>query len=225
VAHGDRASQSRQRPSLLTFDRLNALTDAVMAIVMTLLVLQIEIPDGANFRRGLWPFLAQIEHDLGIYAISFLMVATFWVQHHSLFHYLRYVDRTVIWLDLLFLLPVSMLPFTSQLKSAFRHDAESVWLLSFALIVSWLSLAAISWYAMRHRELLRRPVPAEVVSSVLWRIGAVIAVCLAAMVLATASVRLATYLFLAVPLLFLRNRSVDAHWQDAPESVEVQSDQ
>ncbi|MEO3922377.1 TMEM175 family protein [Micromonosporaceae bacterium B7E4] len=100
-------------------DRVVTFSDAVFAIAVTLLVLEIHAP--ADFRRlphaltALWPsFLA--------YVITFLLIGQVWVNHHVLFDHIRAVDRLVLFVNTLLLMDIAFLPFAaSVLSDAFHH--------------------------------------------------------------------------------------------------------
>jgi uncharacterized membrane protein len=98
------------RPTLST-DRLKAFVDGVMAIVITILVLTLDVPNidfGAGQTRQ---FLMELERQLHPYVGSFALVAAYWVQHTVILHYAPYSDRSFIWLNIVFLLPLTLLPF------------------------------------------------------------------------------------------------------------------
>jgi hypothetical protein len=83
-----------------TVDRLKGLTDGVLAIVITILVLGIDIPEDHMFsEQGLVAFLLRISRDVLMYAVSFWLIGAYWVQHHAVFQYLRYCNRSLMWLN------------------------------------------------------------------------------------------------------------------------------
>src|SRR3974390_2770719 len=88
-------------------NRVEAFSDAVLAIAITLLVLDIHIPKDLHLAENLeheWPaYLA--------YVTSFLTVGGVWVAHHLLFRALRSVDSTLLWLNMLLLMITGFLPF------------------------------------------------------------------------------------------------------------------
>ncbi|MTV82973.1 TMEM175 family protein [Secundilactobacillus folii] len=86
-------------------DRLEAFTDGVMAIIVTILVLEIPEPDGTTF-AALWP----LRYKLMLYLLSFLTVAVYWNNHHHLFQITETVSGTVLWANNLFLLTISLMP-------------------------------------------------------------------------------------------------------------------
>ena len=119
----------------LRLDRLNALSDGVIAVAITLLVLGINIPTDHNFsEQGLLSFIKRISFDVLIYAVGFSLIGTFWVQQNVVFHYIRYGNRTLIWLNFLFLFFVSLIPFVSKLRGIYKYPLFLLALLSFQLI-------------------------------------------------------------------------------------------
>jgi uncharacterized membrane protein len=87
-------------------DRLNAFTDGVLAIVITIMVLEIRVPVGEGL-EALWP-LAPI---LGAYALSFVNVGIFWSNHHHMLQSARRVNGAVLWANLFLLFCLSLIPF------------------------------------------------------------------------------------------------------------------
>lgn len=73
--------------------RIEAFTDAVIAIIMTLLVLELHEPNGPS-----WSAFLQMEHKFIVYLISFVSLAIYWNNHHHLFQLVRKVDGWVLWL-------------------------------------------------------------------------------------------------------------------------------
>lgn len=86
-------------------DRLEAFTDGVMAIIITILVLEIPEPEGATF-AALWP----LRFKLILYLLSFLAIAVYWNNHHHLFQVTEEISGLVLWANNFFLLTLSILP-------------------------------------------------------------------------------------------------------------------
>ena len=103
-------------PSPFGLDRIVFFSDAVMAIAITLLVLDIKVPEAAGIstidlgRRmlDLWP------KYLG-YFVSFWVIALYWVAHHRCFRYIRKYDRRLMYLNFLFLMFIAFMPFPTGL--------------------------------------------------------------------------------------------------------------
>lgn len=88
--------------------RIEAFTDAVIAIVMTLLVLELQQPKGPN-----WSDLGEVSHKLVIYFISFVFLAIYWNNHHHLFQLVRKVDGLVLWANNFLILMMTLFPFVT----------------------------------------------------------------------------------------------------------------
>ena len=204
----------------LTLDRLMAFSDGVIAIAITILVLGIDIPEGHRFSEsGLIGFLGRIGHDVAIYAVSFVAVATFWLQHHALFLYLRYCNRALIWLNTLFLFSVTLIPFLSKLKITYEQEPEVVRLFCGGIFFCGLTLLAMWRYVLSHSELLERPTMDQaVIRSMTRRILVAPAVAVIAFGLSFVDVRLGTHAFFLIPLCSLRHRLVDSGWERPEQS-------
>ncbi|MFV0560403.1 MAG: TMEM175 family protein [Enterococcus sp.] len=85
--------------------RLEAFTDAVIAIIMTLLVLELHAPTEAT-----WSALGEMGHKFIIYIISFATLAIYWNNHHHLFQLVHKIDGRVLWANNLFILSLSLFP-------------------------------------------------------------------------------------------------------------------
>ena len=98
-------------------ERLVFLTDGVVAIAMTLLVLDIRLPDPLIEDGIGWGDLVAIQEHLASYALSFVVVALLWLTHVQKFRGLARCTGTLFWLNILFLLGVGLVPFTTSLLS------------------------------------------------------------------------------------------------------------
>ncbi|MDH6121644.1 TMEM175 family protein [Kitasatospora sp. GAS204B] len=100
--------------------RVEAFSDGVFAIAITLLVLNIKVPE-ADTGRELWHALAGEWPSYCAYLVSFLVIGVMWVNHHTVFSYIARVDRTLVFLNLLLLLVVAALPFPTALLAQNLH--------------------------------------------------------------------------------------------------------
>jgi len=120
-------TDARDNPTLdsrgLAKSRIEALADGIFAVAMTLLVLDIKSTENLDFatNEGLIAYLATLEHSFAMYAISFVVLAIFWIAHHILFHYVRHVDRRLLWMNMAFLLFVTFVPFSTDLLGDHGH--------------------------------------------------------------------------------------------------------
>lgn len=129
-------------------DRLLALSDGVIAIAITLLVLEItvpEIPVGSPI-SVLPDLILDQWHELFGFVLSFLVIASYWVNHRRIFVHIEKHDRGVVWLNLLFLLVVAFVPFASSVFATYP-DQLGIMFLSGTLALTGFTLALLWSYA------------------------------------------------------------------------------
>jgi uncharacterized membrane protein len=138
-------------------NRLEAFSDGVFAIAITLLVLDIHVPEpvpGTDLAGELgaqWPSYVA-------YAVSFLTIGIIWINHHAMIRRLREVDHEVLVLNLLLLLFVGVLPFTTALMAAYLkegagdHLAAAIYSGSF--LAMSIAFAALNWRILFHKPSL-----------------------------------------------------------------------
>lgn len=206
------------RTGVLTLDRLNALSDGVIAVVATLLVLGIEVPQGHEFRKdGFFAFLQKIEYEVVVYAQSFALVGIYWVQHNAMFHYLRHGSRRLIWLNLNFLFLLTLIPFVTELIGTYRNEPLVIMIFAVANILCGLSLAWM-WQHAIHANLIWPSVDPAVIHSMTQRILLGPLLCLLAVAVSFFNVRLSQVVFLSIPLAYFSHRKVDSHWSEVAEN-------
>lgn len=136
-------------------DRVEAFSDGVLAIVITLLVLEITPPTVPGGDAELWRALLHLLPVIAAWVVSFLFVLVFWVSHHYLFASLAKVDRGVLWLNGLLLLCISFTPFPTALQARYPGTVPAAFLLSLAMLLTASSFTLLRWYACVHAGLLR----------------------------------------------------------------------
>ncbi len=132
------------------------LSDGVFAIAITLLVLDIRVPDiPENLVASELPMelLSLWPKYLG-YFLSIVGISTFWVIHHSIFRPTRAYDRTLLYLNFLFLMVVAFVPFPTSLLGEYGNHQLPVAIYAATLATGRLLLTAIHWYSTRNDRLL-----------------------------------------------------------------------
>src|SRR5690349_24961965 len=86
-------------------DRLNAFTDGVLAVVITIMVLELKFPDEAS-----WAAVRAVLPLLAIYALSFVNIGIYWNNHHHMMQSVRRIDGRVLWANLFLLFWLSLFP-------------------------------------------------------------------------------------------------------------------
>jgi uncharacterized membrane protein len=142
-------------PMMPSKARLETLVDGIFAVAMTLLVLDIRLPEGLHLESNsdLLSHFSSVGQSFTVYVFSFVVLAMFWIAHNYQFHLLDRVDRLLLWINLGFLLMTTMVPFTTNLVASHAHLslAVSVYALNIALLGIAL-LMHVSWL-MRHPSL------------------------------------------------------------------------
>lgn len=156
-------------------NRIEALSDGVFAIVMTLLVLEIHVPDlPANASNlDLIPALAHLWPKFLSYAVSFASLGVYWISHHNIYHLIRRSDRVLLWLNLFFFLFAAFLPFSTSLLNAFRQtQVAPVFFGANLVLIGWLLY--LQWaYASAQPGMLVESVPREHRDSIRFRFLAI----------------------------------------------------
>jgi uncharacterized membrane protein len=110
-------------------ERMGAFSDAVIAVIITIMVLELKAPQQATFAAlgVLWPTALS-------YAVSYLFIAIIWINHHHLMRFVREATGRLIWLNFLHLFLVSLVPFATQWAARTRLSSPSVVLWAFVFV-------------------------------------------------------------------------------------------
>ncbi len=188
---------------LLPKQRLEAFSDGVLAIVITLLVLDLKVPtDSQNLGAAL---LAEWRIYLS-YLVSFAFVGGWWVAHSNLTRFLRSGNGAFFRLNLLALLFVSVTPFTASLMG--EHSGGTAARLATIvfgvnLLLASLALSMLGWYVAGHREMVEDQVAEDDIHALVrgrwWSVGLLAF----AIAIAVVSPKAAVILYLACTILFI----------------------
>jgi uncharacterized membrane protein len=183
--------------------RVEAFSDGVLAIVITLLVLEIKVPELSHgvSDAALGAALLHLLPKVLAWVVSFLFIFVFWVSHHDLFARIRRVDRGLLWWNGLFLLAVSFTPFPTALVG---EHPDSRW--AVALLGGAFALSGLFFTGMRHHVSLRvrsLDLPDDAIRRALRR-GRLSPILYGlATLLAFASPRIALVMIALIPFLFV----------------------
>ena len=120
-------------------DRMEAFSDGVLAIIITIMVLNLHIPAGNTFKD----FMTEMP-KIGIYAMSFAYVGAYWNSHHHTLHTVTMVTGAILWANLLFLFFISLLPFAAAWFGQNLFDPVPTFVYGLVLF-----LTAISFFLLR----------------------------------------------------------------------------
>lgn len=121
VPDGREEADSTQRE----LDRVSGFSDGVFAVAITLLVLNIEVPQLADGER-LTTALDDLVPDVTAYFIAFAVIGLFWYGHHKMWSSLRSTSPQLVWANLLLLSLIALMPFTTDLMGTYGDQSISV---------------------------------------------------------------------------------------------------
>ena len=176
------------------YDRVLFFSDAIFAIAITLLVVDLQVPDVPHLQSGRQ--LRETLPQLGGFALSFAVIGLFWIAHHGLFRHIKGFNRTLIMLNLLFLGCVAFLPYPTSLVSAAGDQVPATLFYAASIIAAGVAETAVWLYAIHIRELALPGVPPVVHRWVLLRILMTPVVFLLSVPVAIVRPDLAKYLWL-----------------------------
>ena len=115
-----------EKNPLMKTERLLAFSDGVFAIAITILILEIKIPKHEDLviTGGLYNYLIHIWPSYLSYVMSFIAIGVYWSNHHWLFTFINWTNHTFNLLNILFLMAVSFMPFTTAILGDFILDEE-----------------------------------------------------------------------------------------------------
>jgi uncharacterized membrane protein len=136
----------------MKINRLEAFSDGVFAVAITLLILEINVPEGEH----LWHDLKEEWPSFASFFVSFWVIGIIWVNHHGLVDHLKRTDRPVLYLNLLVLMTVVFIPFSTALMADHLKSGadEKVAALVYALAFLAMGIAFnLFWtYIVKHRR-------------------------------------------------------------------------
>jgi uncharacterized membrane protein len=189
--------------------RVEAFSDGVFAIAITLLILGVELPGHVDSLGhavlDLWPaYLA--------YAVSFLTIGIMWINHHDVFRQIGRVDRTFLVINVLFLMFVSFLPFPTRVVAEHLQSADDrrAAALLYGLTMTGIAVMyGLIWlYAARGRRLIRPDADQRTVSGITRTFGPGIPIYAAGTLLAFVSPVASLVVFAAVAIFYTLSSSL-----------------
>ena len=166
--------------------RLDSLTDGIFAVAMTLLVIDLKLPEAVPFQNSeaLAQAIADLVPRLISWVISFMVLAFFWWGHSRALHYVRTVDGRLALINLLFLAAVSFTPFASAVSGTHPNLFAAQFVYSLTMALNALAAMALWRYIHRHPELCETAMPVEVYRGARLRTGMLVAISVVACVIA-----------------------------------------
>ena len=142
---------------LVDLSRIMAFSDGIFAIAVTLLVLNLDVPELVNpSNASILEALSGMQVHLFAYLLSFIVIGLYWVKHHEMFNYIRKYDKKLIWLNLFFLLFISFSPFTTSLFSDYSEYMIPTVVYAVNFAITGFILSAIWVHATKNHKLVEK---------------------------------------------------------------------
>ena len=137
--------------------RVEAFSDGVIAIAITLLVLEIRVPDVSHGKLA--HALAHQWPSYVAYVLTFFVIGVMWVNHHAMFQQIERVDRTLLFLNIGLLMGIAFLPFPTALVARYLRAGDdarvATAIYSATMVVIGCGFLVLWWYLARNPRLLR----------------------------------------------------------------------
>ena len=123
---------------MMNKNRLEAFSDGVLAIIITIMILEIKIPHSSE-----WPELKKLIEVFISYIMSFVFIGIYWANHHHLLHSLKSVNSKVIWANLNLLFWLSLIPFATGFMGENHFAPNTIAIYSIVLLLSGVSFTIL----------------------------------------------------------------------------------
>ena len=148
--------ESPPNPTAVSTNRLEAFSDGVIAVAITLLVLNINVPLPGSYKGTLAHALLNNWQQYLAYVTSFITIGIIWINHHVMISRLREADHAILMLNLVLLLCIVVLPFTTELLTTYLRQGHGEHLAA-GVYAGSLLLMSIAFVAINRHILLRKP--------------------------------------------------------------------
>jgi uncharacterized membrane protein len=204
--------------SLMSLNRFEAFSDGIFAIAMTILVIEIKIPDlsQATPSNAVSALVHTWPHILS-FITSFLVIGVVWLNHHALFHFVKRVDRIILTINLVLLMCIAFIPFSTALIGEYSNLQPIVMFYGLSLSLTGLVYNILWFYVVRqylreHPKITRR----FLIQASLWSIGYPM-LYLIASILSFMNTNLSVLLYILIPLFYLFPSAIDRQLADVAD--------
>ena len=206
--------------TFMSLNRFEAFSDGVFAIAMTLLVIEIKVPNlsQATASTAIDTLIHAAPHILS-YITSFLVIGVLWLNHHALFHLLKRVDRIALTINLILLMCIAFIPFPTALIGEYGKLQPIVMFYGLTLSLTGI-VYNILWFYVVHRYLWNHPQADRrfIYQASFWSIGYPILYLIASL-LSLTNTTLSTILYVLIPLFYLFPSVIDRQLGNLSDEV------
>jgi uncharacterized membrane protein len=193
-----------QRPLVEGTGRLEAFSDGVFAIVVTLLIIEVHLPQliGSG-NDAMWAALASIAPKLVSFTVSFATIAIYWVNHHHFFSRVTHSDWKLLWANNFLLFWLTVVPFTTAVVGDHPTEPVAVFIYGINLSLAAAAFTLMGWYVFFRGDLVSSAVTMPERRSEFRRAGSGAVIYLTAAFIGLVAPIIAVVLFLILPLAWV----------------------
>jgi uncharacterized membrane protein len=208
-------SSNFKQTSLMSFSRFEAFSDAVFAIAITLLALEIRIEDLTNATsEQVWNALLNLFPHIVTYGTSFIVIGVIWLNHHALFHFVKRVDRVSLTINLFLLMCIAFIPCSTAILGTNRQYPVIVAFYGFSLSITGFIYNLLWFYVLNRYIKSENSIQRHIIRQAsIWSIGYPIAYLLTAL-LALVNSPLSLVLYGLISLFYLLPGVIDRQLSD-----------
>lgn len=195
----------------LKTSRIEALSDGIFAVAMTILIIGFDIlltPQKELSEDGLIKALLNLLPDFLHYIEGFIILGVYWVEHHYQFHFIQRTDSTLLFINIVGLMFIVLIPFTTSVAGDYSHTRLAVWMLEINLLVAGLVFYVHWLYATAGHRLVEPHLDSRIIAYYARRSLIVPLVSLIAMVVTGFHLRWGPILYLLVPFILVRYKMI-----------------
>ncbi len=202
-----------EKDYIASTQRIENFSDAVTAIVMTLLILELKVPNLSDISSGaVFASLGGLAPKFISFLISFVTIAIFWVNHHHFFHEIKYSNKWLLWYNNHILFWLAVIPFVTAFIGDYPAAPVVVALYGFVLFMAALAFTLMGHYAFFGSKLIpHETVPMEVRKSEFKRSLVGVVLYGSSILLAFASVYISLAIFIFLPIFYFMPRHIADH--------------
>lgn len=180
---------------------------------MTVLVLGLSLPQAGLNEHDLESAIVTLSPHILAYAFSFIVLGVYWIGHHNQFHYVKRTDRVFLWVNILFLLTIGFVPFSTSLLGLYPFSQTAVRVYGANLAATGLALYSVWWYATSQHRLVEKDLDPHIVTLARNRtlIGPVVSII--GISLSFVDTRISLILYLLLIPFFIRPSHIDIHFR------------
>ncbi|MES1023403.1 TMEM175 family protein [Gloeocapsa sp. BRSZ] len=204
--------------SLMSLNRFEAFSDGVFAIAMTLLVIEIKLPDLS--RTAPAAVIGEMWHiapHLLSYMTSFLVIGVVWLNHHALFYLLKRVDRVVLTINLILLMCIAFIPYSTALIGNYGKLQPVVVFYGCSLTITGVVYNLLWFYIVRQYLWSHRQYRKFIFNASLWSLGYPTLYAVATLS-AWVNSGVSVTFYILIPLFYLFPSVIDQQLENLPDA-------